>query len=198
MTTSRKAINERRVQQAGSLGQSKGDYDMNDELEGVKQVISEFIQRVHNNIEEQGLNVSGSINNISIEQTDKGVAVTAPSHLEYIDKGVSGNVTKYDTPYSYTNKMPPPKEFEDWIIARQINTRNNEQYSGQAQDFEGSDEKRIKSMAFAMAKNKQKHGQAPTHVYSSEVPKLVEDVKQYLKDFTINSIAEAFKNDNNT
>src|SRR5690606_14654869 len=112
------AINQARVQRAGSLGQSKSNYDMNDESEGVKQVIGEFIQRVHNNIEEQGLNVSGSINNISIQETDKGIAVTAPSHLEYVDKGVSGTITKYDTPYSYTNKMPPPSEMEEWIIAR--------------------------------------------------------------------------------
>lgn len=43
---------------------------------------------------------------------------------EYIDKGVSGKKRKYNTPYSYTNKMPPSRVFEKWIRQKGIRGRN--------------------------------------------------------------------------
>jgi len=42
----------------------------------------------------------------------------------YQDKGVSGTKVKYDTPFSYTNKMPPPKAFDKWIVKKGIAPRN--------------------------------------------------------------------------
>jgi isocitrate lyase len=44
----------------------------------------------------------------------------------YQDKGVSGTKKKYDTPFSYTNKMPPPKAFDKWIVKKGIAPRNKE------------------------------------------------------------------------
>ena len=44
----------------------------------------------------------------------------------YQDKGVSGTKRKYDTPFSYTNKMPPPKAFDKWIVKKGIAPRNKE------------------------------------------------------------------------
>jgi hypothetical protein len=34
------------------------------------------------------------------------------------DKGVSGIKKKYNTPYSYTNKMPPPSKMDKWIVRK--------------------------------------------------------------------------------
>jgi hypothetical protein len=199
---SNRADYENKVNQATNRGTDRADLDVENELDGLKIVMGDCIKRIHQNIQDEDLNVTGSINDIQLAETENGgVAITAPIHLEFLDKGVSGTVTKYDTPYSYGDKMPPPKVFEDWIRRRQINTVNNEQFSGEAQDFQSADdEKKIKSMAFAMAKNKQKHGQAPTNVYSREIPQLVEDAKQFLVDFTLKSITETFKeaNDNNS
>ena len=42
----------------------------------------------------------------------------------YQDKGVSGTKKKYDTPFSYTNKMPPPKAFDKWMVKKGIAPRN--------------------------------------------------------------------------
>ena len=42
----------------------------------------------------------------------------------YQDKGVSGTKVKYDTKFSYTNKMPPPKAFDKWIVKKGIAPRN--------------------------------------------------------------------------
>ena len=44
----------------------------------------------------------------------------------YQDKGVSGTKVKYSTPFKYTNKMPPPKAFDKWIIKKGIAPRNKE------------------------------------------------------------------------
>jgi hypothetical protein len=44
----------------------------------------------------------------------------------YQDKGVSGTKKKYDTPFSYTNKMPPPKAFDKWIVKKGIAPRNKD------------------------------------------------------------------------
>jgi hypothetical protein len=41
----------------------------------------------------------------------------------YQDKGVSGTKRKYDTPFKYTNKMPPPKAFDKWIVKKGIAPR---------------------------------------------------------------------------
>ena len=39
------------------------------------------------------------------------------------DKGVSGVVKKYDTPYNYTTKMPPIRSLDKWIVRRGIAPR---------------------------------------------------------------------------
>lgn len=44
----------------------------------------------------------------------------------YQDKGVSGTKKKYDTPFSYTNKMPPPKAFDKWIVKKGIAPRKKD------------------------------------------------------------------------
>ena len=40
------------------------------------------------------------------------------------DKGVSGVNKKYNTPFSYTNKMPPPKALDKWIVRKGIAPRD--------------------------------------------------------------------------
>jgi hypothetical protein len=35
------------------------------------------------------------------------------------DKGVSGTQRKFETPYSYKSKMPPPSAFDKWIDVKE-------------------------------------------------------------------------------
>lgn len=42
------------------------------------------------------------------------------------DKGVSGVKKKFNTPFSYTNKMPPPKAFDKWIVKKGIAPRKKD------------------------------------------------------------------------
>ena len=44
----------------------------------------------------------------------------------YQDKGVSGTEKKYNTPYSYTTKMPPVKKLSDWAKTRNIRLRDEQ------------------------------------------------------------------------
>lgn len=44
----------------------------------------------------------------------------------YQDKGVSGVIKKYDTPYSYRSKMPPPSKLDKWIVRKGIAPRDKQ------------------------------------------------------------------------
>ena len=44
----------------------------------------------------------------------------------YQNKGVSGVVKKYDTPYSYKSKMPPPSKLDKWIVRKGIAPRDKQ------------------------------------------------------------------------
>jgi len=43
------------------------------------------------------------------------------------DLGVSGVKKKYNTPYSYTSKMPPPKSLDKWIVKKGLKGTRDEQ-----------------------------------------------------------------------
>ena len=57
-------------------------------------------------------------NSISVEffMEDYGV---------FQDAGVSGKKKKYNTPYSYKSKMPPPKAFDKWIVRKGLSPRDS-------------------------------------------------------------------------
>ena len=55
------------------------------------------------------LNVSPNSFSMSFLMEDYGI---------FQDKGVSGVKKKYNTPYSYTNKMPPPSKIDKWIVRK--------------------------------------------------------------------------------
>lgn len=42
------------------------------------------------------------------------------------DKGVSGTKKKYNTPFSYTTKMPPRQTLEDWVSKRRFQFRDKQ------------------------------------------------------------------------
>ena len=54
--------------------------------------------------------------NVDFEMEDYGL---------FQDKGVSGKEKKYNTPYSYTTKMPPVKPLADWAKKKSIRLRDD-------------------------------------------------------------------------
>jgi hypothetical protein len=59
--------------------------------------------------------VSANSFEMSIEMEEYG-------HFQ--DKGVSGKKVKYNTPYSYKSKMPPPSKLDKWIVRKGIAPRD--------------------------------------------------------------------------
>lgn len=67
-------------------------------------------------------------------QSIKGDVKTHPNSFEmtfsmedygvFQDAGVSGKKKKYNTPYSYKSKMPPPKAFDKWIVRKGLSPRD--------------------------------------------------------------------------
>ena len=78
----------------------------------------------------------------------------------YQDKGVSGKNKKYNTPYKYTNKMPPGKALDKWTIRRGIAPR----------DKEGKFLSR-KSLTFLIARSIFKNGIKPTLFFTKPFEK---------------------------
>ena len=66
--------------------------------------------------------------NIVERDGDVVISIEALEYLEFLDKGVSGTEKKYNTPFSYTTKMPPTSAFkaysnslgEQFAIAKSI------------------------------------------------------------------------------
>ena len=67
------------------------------------------------------------------------------------DAGVSGVKKKYNTPYSYKSKMPPPKAFDKWIVRKGITPRDK---SGKFKSRKG--------LAFMIARSVFRNGIKPS------------------------------------
>ena len=100
------------------------------EVEGVLKRFRDYvIQQSRSNLTKGNKNSSKALyNSIDGEVvTDKDFSIVGFTMLEYghyQDKGVSGKLKKYNTPYSYKSKMPPVKAFDKWIIKKGIAPRN--------------------------------------------------------------------------
>jgi len=88
----------------------------------------------------------------------------------YIDKGVSGVKVKYNTPYSYTNKMPPPSKLDGWIVRKGIAPRTK---TGQFMSR--------KSVQFAIAKSIFNKGIKPSHFFTDAVSKNLKVLPEWLR-----------------
>jgi hypothetical protein len=76
---------------------------------------------------------------------------------EYQDKGVSGVKRKFNTPYKYTNKMPPPKAFAQWVVRKGLEG---------VRDKNGRFVPR-KSLQWAIAKSVYNNGIKPSYFFSA-------------------------------
>ena len=89
------------------------------------------------------------------------------------DKGVSGTEKKYNTPYTYRDKMPPSRALDGWTVRKGIAPR----------DEKGRFINR-KSLTFLIARSIYKNGIKPSLFFTTPF-------KKYVKDLP-NEIAEAF------
>ena len=59
-----------------------------------------------------------------------GVYFEMEPYGNFQDKGVSGVKRKFDTPYSYKTKMPPPSKLDKWIVRKGIAPRAKGKFTG--------------------------------------------------------------------
>jgi hypothetical protein len=45
---------------------------------------------------------------------------------QFQDKGVNGKFKKYNAPFNYTDKMPPPSKLDKWIVRKGLAPRNKQ------------------------------------------------------------------------
>ena len=99
------------------------------------------------NFTEPVVSNKGNLISFSFEMLDYG---------EFIDKGVSGVDVKYDTPFSYTTKPPPPSVFGKWAKAKGIKPRDKK--TGKFIT--------AKQFGFIMSRHIFSKGQEPTRFFS--------------------------------
>ena len=81
------------------------------------------VQQSRTNLTKGKKNASKRLyDSIDYEVLDGAKAVSVVFRMEdygkYQDLGVSGVKKKYNTPYSYTSKMPPARVFSDWVVRK--------------------------------------------------------------------------------
>lgn len=129
---------------------------MNDRQQVLNRFIKHVVSQAKRNLSTKGHNASKKLYN-SIKGEAKSFPNSIGIYFEmedygfYQDQGVSGKKKKYDTPFSYKSKMPPPSAFDKWTIRKGIAPRK---IGGQFQSRKG--------LNFAIARSIFEKGIKPT------------------------------------
>lgn len=129
---------------------------MSERLKALQQFRDLVVAEAKANLRKLGKDTSGKLSN-SIKGEVKempnsiGVYFEMEPYGNFQDKGVSGTQRKFDTPYSYKSKMPPPSAFDKWIVKKGIAPRSA---SGKFQSRKG--------LQFAIARTIFKQGIKPS------------------------------------
>lgn len=103
------------------------------QLKETKDILNKFakyvIQQSRTNLTKNKKNSSKALYNslgYNIKETSKGVNIEflMDEYGAYQDKGVSGKKKKYNTPFSYKDKMPPSSALDKWTVRRGIAPRD--------------------------------------------------------------------------
>lgn len=155
-----------------------------DARENLKKTDSVASSKLYNSIKATPIKVTPKSITFNIEMEKYGT---------FIDEGVSGIKKKYNTPYAYKDKMPPPKAFDNWIVRKGIAPRSK---TGQ---FESR-----KQLQFAIARGVYINGIKPTNFLRNAIyknKKLLPDIVQKkfgldVKEFVKFIAKQNFKNGN--
>lgn len=89
-----------------------------------------IIEEAKQNLQKQKKNTSGKLSDSiqGVDRFEKNKLVEAGIEMEayglFVDKGVSGVKKKYNTPYSYKDKMPPASKLDKWVVRKGIAPRD--------------------------------------------------------------------------
>jgi hypothetical protein len=62
--------------------------------------------------------------NVKVSTNSFEMSIEMEEYGHFQDKGVSGKKVKYNTPYTYKSKMPPPNKLDKWIVRKGIAPRD--------------------------------------------------------------------------
>lgn len=103
---------------------------------------------------------------IKKDGSDFSFEILMEEYGKYQDKGVSGVLKKYNTPYSYKDKMPPPAKLDKWMIKKGVAPR----------DESGKFLKR-KSLQFLIARGIYRYGIKPSLFFTNAYKDVLKDFK---------------------
>jgi len=155
-------------------------------LKNVQQELNRFakyvIQQSRTNLTKGKKNSSKALYNsldydINVSPNSFSLSFLMEDYGVFQDKGVSGIKKKYNTPYSYTNKMPPPSKMDKWIVRKGL------------KGVRGKDGKFIsrKSLQFMIARSIYNNGIKPSLFFTKPFQKAFKNLDK--------DIIEAYKLD---
>ena len=102
-------------------------FDNAEILETIEKFKNLVIEEAKGNLQKK--NASGNLSNsikgeTKVMKNSIRISFDMDQYGWFQDLGVSGKKTKYNTPFEYTNKMPPPRAFDKWVIRRGIAPRD--------------------------------------------------------------------------
>jgi hypothetical protein len=106
--------------------------------EETQKALSKFaknvVQESKNNLRDQKKNASYKLwksitYDLKVHKSSFSLDFLMEDYGHYQDKGVSGKIRKFNTPFSYKNNPPPPSAFDKWIVAKGIAPRQNGKFA---------------------------------------------------------------------
>ncbi len=107
---------------------------------------------------------------LNVSKNSIGLYFQMEDYGKFQDQGVSGKIRKFNTPFSYKDKMPPAKAFDKWIIKKGIAPRAKGKFISR------------ESLKFAIARSIFLNGIKPSNFFTKPIEdgfkRLPEDVVQ--------------------
>ena len=112
---------------------------------------------------------------LNVSKNSFGLEFLMEDYGIFQDVGVSGVKKKYNTPYSYTTKMPPPSKMDKWIVRKGLAPK----------DKNGKFIKR-KSLQFMIARSIYNNGIKPSLFFTKPFKKAFKNLdKDIVKAFRL-------------
>ncbi len=95
----------------------------------LKDFAERVIRNAKRNLKRKGKSASGDLASsldydLKVHKNSFSLQFFMMEYGTFVDEGVSGKSKKYNTPYSFTNRMPPSKPISDWIRKKGIKGRD--------------------------------------------------------------------------
>lgn len=139
------------------------------------------------------------LSDLEVEGLVLGLNLMIPKYGLYIDQGVNGTKKSHGSPFSYKSKKPPFAALLPWAKLRVNRTVKYSPVSkGEVKDNRLADERRLKSLVFAIRNKIFNFGIKPTKFFSKAVAagsiKYKELIAEGLKIDIINSLKDGNNN----